>query len=224
MIRAVFLDAVDTLLFPEPSAVVKYVQVAHAAGSRLTPEAIAQRFRAAFRREERLDLDAGLRTDERRERRRWRDIVATVLDDVPDPPACFDELWDWFGRPGAWHVAEDAGPTLAELARRGLVLGVASNFDSRLRAVVAGHQPLSPVRHLVISSEVGWRKPARPFFDRIAETVGVPPSEVLFVGDHEENDVRGARAAGMRALLLAGSGGGQDSITRLGDLLRVDFH
>src|SRR5579884_3522174 len=92
-VRAVFFDAVGTLIHPEPPAGAVYAAVGRAAGSRLDPAAIAARFQAAFRAEEAADLRHGLRTSPGREVERWRHIVATVLDDVRDPEGCFRELW-----------------------------------------------------------------------------------------------------------------------------------
>src|SRR5438128_401117 len=128
MIRAVFFDAVGTLLEPDPPAAEVYFDVARRQGSRLSLEAIRTRFRTAFRAEDDLDRTAGWRTDEVREERRWRSIVASVLDDVADGEACFRELWSHFASPGAWRCLEGVAETLAELARRELHLGMASNF------------------------------------------------------------------------------------------------
>jgi putative hydrolase of the HAD superfamily len=115
-------------------------------------------------------------------------------------------LWDHFARPAAWRYLPGAGAVLAELARRGYALGVASNFDRRLRSVVAGLPELAPVRHIVISAEVGWRKPAPAFFAALTAAVGGRPDEVLLVGDDFANDYAGATAAGLRAVLLDPAG------------------
>jgi putative hydrolase of the HAD superfamily len=66
--------------------------------------------------------------------------------------------------------------------------------------VVAGRPELQALRHLVISSEVGWRKPATEFFEELCRQVGVPPAETAFVGDDPVNDVEGAAAAGLCAV------------------------
>src|SRR5438132_1602800 len=95
-IRAVFFDAVGTLIYPEPNAADVYTAVGRRYGSRLTTEVIAPRFRSAFQAEEALDLRNDLRTYEAREVLRWRRIVAAVLDDVSDAEACFRELFEHF--------------------------------------------------------------------------------------------------------------------------------
>jgi putative hydrolase of the HAD superfamily len=201
-VRAVFLDAVGTLLHPDPPAAAVYLAVARRFGSRLDLATIATRFAAAFNVQEELDLRAGLRNDEGREVARWRAIVGTVLDDVSDPGACFRELYGHFARPDAWRPDPAAPAVLASLAGRGYTLGIASNFDHRLRGVAAGLPELRTVRHLVISSEVGWRKPAAAFFRAVCGAAGLGAGQVLFVGDDFANDYEGPRAAGMQALLL----------------------
>jgi putative hydrolase of the HAD superfamily len=201
-VRAVAFDAVGTLIAPDPPPPAVYRDVGRRYGSRLELATIRDRFRAAFRREEERDRATGWRTDDAREQDRWRRIVAAVLDDVTNLEACFRELWDHFARPAAWGCLPGAGAMLADLARRGYTLGIASNFDRRLRTVVAGLPELAPVRHIVISAEVGWRKPAPAFFAALVAAVGCAPGEVLLVGDDYENDYAGATAAGLRAVLL----------------------
>lgn len=207
MIRAVFFDAVGTLIEPWPSAIEVYEEMGRRHGSSLARSEIASRFRSAFRREDDIDRQAHWQTSEEREQRRWRHIVAAVLDDVKDGEACFRALWQHFARPEAWHCLEGADPVLAELERRGYTLGMASNFDSRLRSVAGGLMELRPVRSLIISSESGWRKPAAQFFERVVNAARVSAEEVLFVGDDPLNDGEGSRAAGMGVALLGGERG-----------------
>jgi putative hydrolase of the HAD superfamily len=204
---AVFFDAVGTLIYPDPPAAAVYAAVARSLGSRLTEAEIAARFHTAFAREEAFDRANGLRTSEERERRRWRHIVAEVLPEVCDGERCFAELFAHFARSDAWRCDPDAGAVLAELERRGYVLGMASNYDGRLRAVAAELPELRPLRHLVISSEVGWRKPAPEFFAEVCRRTGLTAAEILLVGDDRANDYEGATAAGLRAVLV-GEGSG----------------
>jgi putative hydrolase of the HAD superfamily len=222
-VRAIYFDAVGTLLHPEPPAAAVYALAGQRFGSRLDPATIATRFRAAFRRQEDRDHAHGLRTDEEREVERWRAIVGEVLDDVTDAAACFQELYDHFACPESWRCDAEAEATLLRLAEQGYQLGLASNFDRRLHGVVAGLAALRLVRHLVISSEVGWRKPAAGFFQSMCRLSALRPSQILLVGDDAGNDYEGARAAGLHALLFDPRGKepipGDGRITRLSDLL-----
>src|SRR5437588_68351 len=131
-VRAIFFDAVGTLIRPEPPAPRIYEEVGRRYGGRLAAGDISSRFRSAFQCEEKHDYRQALRTSEVREMERWRQIVATVLDDVSDQDACFRELFDHFSRPQAWSCDPEAATTLAELASRGYALGLASNYDGRL--------------------------------------------------------------------------------------------
>ncbi len=198
----VFFDAVGTLIHPDPPAPVVYAAVGRCLGSRLDEATIATRFRTAFRRQEEADYAGNLRTDETREIARWRVIVREVLDDVSDAEACFQGLYAHFAHPDAWRCEPETAEVLSALAARGLLLGIASNFDHRLRGLVEDMPALRPVKHLVISSEIGWRKPAREFFRAMCRVVDSPPEEILYVGDDPVNDYEGARTAGMRSLLL----------------------
>jgi putative hydrolase of the HAD superfamily len=219
---AVVFDAVGTLLHPEPPAHRVYAEVGRRRGSRLDDDTIRRRFRAAFARQEEVDRAAGWRTDEGREVERWRRIVAETLDDLPDPSACFRELYDHFARPSGWRVDADAGPVLSALRARGLTVGVASNFDERLRSVLAGFPLLADLSPVVVSAEVGWRKPAPAFFAVLVGRCEVAAGRVLLVGDDRGNDYYGARAAGLWAVLLdptGKAGGGVDRVGRLAELV-----
>jgi putative hydrolase of the HAD superfamily len=96
----------------------------------------------------------------------------------------------------------DAAPTLAALRGAGLRLAVVSNWDCSLRSVLAGVGLAGAVDAVVVSAEIGVQKPdARIFAAAVAE-LRRRPGESLFVGDSIDIDVAGARAAGLRAVLL----------------------
>jgi putative hydrolase of the HAD superfamily len=220
--RAVFFDAVGTLLFPEPSALVVYAQVARRAGLELSAAEVRERFLAAYREEEAADRLAGWTTSEQREEARWRRIVTDTLRGVPDPDASFRELYDHFAKPAAWRVDPHAEFLFAKLRDRGLTLGMGSNYDARLWPVLAGFPELAAVRdRVVISAGVGFRKPAAEFFREVARAAGCGPGEVLFVGDDVENDYEGATAAGLRAVLLAPRGAHPRAEHSVGELRQL---
>lgn len=56
--------------------------------------------------------------------------------------------------------------------------------------------------HIVVSSEVKWRKPHPEIFRRALELLDVRPSETVFVGDNINEDIKGAIDAGMQAVLV----------------------
>ena len=201
----IFFDAVGTLLHPEPAAPEVYASIGRRFGTRLDGTTIAARFRVAFRRQEEADYADGLHTDEKREFERWRAIVAEVLDDVSDGEACFQELYAHFARPDAWYCLPEIAEVMQTLTARGHVLGIASNFDHRLRGLVENLPTLRSIHHIVVSSEIGWRKPASAFFAEIARRTDAPVERILYVGDDPINDYEGAQTAGIRAVLLDAS-------------------
>jgi putative hydrolase of the HAD superfamily len=220
-LKAVFFDAVGTLISPRAPVSRTYVEFARRHGAEVDEERMRQAFREAFVRQEKVDSHDGWRTDEARERLRWQSIVEEVLAPLDAGP-CFGELWDWFSRPEAWCVEPQAGDVLGELDRRGMTLGIASNFDGRLQKVLAGFTEFAPLRdRCVISSLVGWRKPAKEFFQAVAHAAGCVPGEILYVGDDLRNDIHGATSAGLRAVLFdpEGRGEGGQRVRQMRDLL-----
>lgn len=205
-ISAVYFDAVGTLLFPSEPVHKTYHEFGQRYGSRLQPADVHSRLRSAFQRQEQADAQAGWTTSEPREFDRWRTIVAEVFSDA-DHETCFRELWDWYSLPSSWNVADGTSDLLAKLSRD-FVVGLASNFDSRLLNLVSYFPELTPIGdRCVISSVVGYRKPSAFFFAAVADAANAPPNRVLYVGDDRRNDYEGALAAGMRAVLVEPSSG-----------------
>jgi putative hydrolase of the HAD superfamily len=224
MIRAIVYDAVGTLIHVKPSVAALYVEVARRHGGRLDEAEVRRRFSRAFARQEQIDRDRAWRTDEARERERWQDIVAEVLDDTSNPCACFEMLWHTFSKPDAWTVDTDAASVIAACRERGLMQAIASNFDGRLRGLIERMPELHGLAPIVVSSEVGWRKPAPEFFERLLHALDLPASDVLFVGDDRVNDFDAAKRAGMHAVLLDPAKkhvDGVERITRLNELITL---
>jgi putative hydrolase of the HAD superfamily len=100
----------------------------------------------------------------------------------------------------------DVRPALEALRRRGLRLVAASNWDCSLPDVLA-RMGLGDLLDGAVSSAVaGAGKPDPAVFHQALAVAGCGASEAVFVGDSLENDVEGARRAGLRALLVQRSG------------------
>ncbi len=201
-IRAIAFDAVGTLIEPWPGVARAYGMAAAEQGVELAEDVIRGRFAKAFAKD---DSASGHRTDEASERVRWRGIVAECLPELSakQADAAFETLWDHFADARNWRLFPDAVDVLNALAGDGLKLCVASNFDSRLRQVWAGLTlAKSPLSKLVISSEVGVRKPGEGFYAAVTRVLELPPEEILFVGDDFENDFRMPRQMNFRTVLI----------------------
>jgi putative hydrolase of the HAD superfamily len=199
----VLFDAVGTLLRPVPCVAEVYADVGRRFGCELSETEIARRFAAAFAAQEQIDRRwLGGRTSEPRERDRWRRIVGRVFGRPAALEPIFAALWEHFGRAQSWQLDPAAGPLWQELSARGLQLGLASNFDSRLLAICSGKPVLADCRRVFVSSLVGWKKPSVEFFRAIERELTLPATQIMLVGDDLDNDYRAALHAGWRALLL----------------------
>lgn len=132
---------------------------------------------------------------------------------------CWDE---------AAELAPDALPTLDGLRARGVRTGVCSNAPfppEMVRRQLCGKGITRRADAVVLSSEVGRRKPAPELYEAALRALGVAAAETLYVGDKVREDFEGPRAAGMRAVLCTALARHQPpaevpTITRLEELLQ----
>jgi putative hydrolase of the HAD superfamily len=104
-------------------------------------------------------------------------------------------------------VFDDVVPALRALRAGGTRLVVASNWDWSLHEVLSRVGLEGLVDGVVTSAEVGARKPAVAVFERALAVAGVPAARAIHVGDSFEEDIVGARAAGVEPVLIRRDGG-----------------
>jgi HAD superfamily hydrolase (TIGR01549 family) len=106
----------------------------------------------------------------------------------------------------AWERSEnfdlydDVLPTLAQLRAHGLKLGLVSNGGREISDFVIHHG--LDVDCAVASRAHGWIKPHESIFRAALDLIGVAPTDAVMVGDSVEDDIDGAAALGMRAVLI----------------------
>ena len=115
-----------------------------------------------------------------------------------------------------FELFEDALPVLDDLRTRGLKLGLLSNTGRDLDVFVAHHGV--DVDAILTSRIHGKTKPHETIFRRMLELLDVAPDEAVMVGDQVEDDVEGAIAIGMRAVLVDREGRFPEHDGRLDDL------
>ena len=91
--------------------------------------------------------------------------------------------------------------TLSYLREKGFGLCVVSNFDHAptARGLLEKFGIADFFSHVVISEEVGWRKPHEKIFETALRKLGISASEAIFIGDDPEADVMGSAGCGMDA-------------------------
>jgi putative hydrolase of the HAD superfamily len=203
-VKAVLLDGMGTLLrlVPPAPALAEQLGVDVATAER------AFRAEVAYYLEHQLEGSDATRLADLR--RRSADVLAAAAG--VDPAGALEALM------GAlrFEAFEDAAPALAELHARSLRLVVVSNWDCSLPEVLERVGLLALVDAVVTSAEVGVAKPAPAVFQAGLDAAGCDPADAVHVGDSVKNDFEGARAAGIRALLL--SRGGRGDLTTLAQL------
>jgi putative hydrolase of the HAD superfamily len=105
------------------------------------------------------------------------------------------------GFPNACVLFPDAVETLSCLRTSGLKLGLITNGSIRMQSRKLECLALSPLFDTILISDAeGIRKPDRQIFHRALDRLDTSPAQAVFVGDHPDVDVAGARAAGMHAI------------------------
>jgi HAD superfamily hydrolase (TIGR01549 family) len=99
-----------------------------------------------------------------------------------------------------FELYEDALPVLEALRGHGLKLGLVSNTGRDLDEFVAHHG--LEVNAVVGSRAFGRTKPHPAIFQEVLSRLEVEPADAAMVGDSPEDDVEGARAAGIQGAFL----------------------
>jgi putative hydrolase of the HAD superfamily len=172
----------------------------------------AEEVEAAFRRvwsEHDGIGDLRSHSDEKIEKEFWRKIVTAVFKNFKGLKAFdpfFDELHDLFAEPGVWKLYPEVEEVLRSLKEQKFILGMVSNWDSRLLKLCAGLGIGRYFDFKVISAVFGAAKPNPKIFKEALKKANALAGEVVHVGDSLEDDVRGAHLAGIKAIWLDRTG------------------
>jgi putative hydrolase of the HAD superfamily len=222
-IEAVLLDVGGTLIECRPSAAELYASTLSRWGPSVRGEEVEPIFRAAWEQATQAHPPGLDRYHELKggEREWWGALLRRVLGELGHPAPwepVLDELFEAFSSPELWHVYPEVHEVLVELRRRGLRLGVLSNWDSRLPALLARLDLAAYFDAVLVSALEGIEKPAPEIFERAAARLRADPRVCLHAGDSPLDDVRGAEAAGVFAVLVDREWRFGDGIRRIRDL------
>jgi putative hydrolase of the HAD superfamily len=203
---AILLDALGTLVALEPPAPRLRAELSRRFGLEVSEDQAARAIGAEIAYY-RAHLDEG--RDEgglRALRRRCAGVLRAEL------PAGgleleLDPLVDALLASLRFTAFGDVRPALVAARARGQRLVVASKWDVSLHGVLRalGLEPL--LDGILTSAGAGARKPAPAIFEQALVLAGTTPEQAIHVGDSVEEDVAGARAAGIEPVLVRRDGG-----------------
>jgi putative hydrolase of the HAD superfamily len=208
MTRAVFLDALGTLVELEPP----WISIRDMVPAEVSDERLIEALKAemAYYKEHAHEGRDEASLAELRER------CARIVSERLGMDVGVDELVAAI----RFSPYPDAVPALSGLRDRGLSLVSVSNWDCSLPRVLDGCGLGELLDGTITSAEAGSRKPDPKIFEQALELAGCDASDALHVGDTAEEDVVGARAAGIRPLLIDRDGGNGD----IASLEEIDQH
>jgi putative hydrolase of the HAD superfamily len=214
VLRAVLFDVDFTLSRPGPElGPDAYRRVGAGHGLALDPDRYEEARLAAF---------AGLRSHPElvHDEEIWiaftADIVRGMGGDAGGARACAVEIVQRWEDHANFDLYDDAVPVLEEVRRHGLRIGLISNGQRDLEDFARHH--LLDVDVAVGSKSHGRTKPHASIFESALSALGVSAPEAVMVGDSYADDIEGARALGMRAILLDRDGLAPDEPDRIPDL------
>lgn len=205
-LRAVFFDVGNTLIYPYPSVSEVCQHVLAEAGHVRDLDAITELMPLVDAYyEDRYRADDTFWTNEEETSSVWvgmYSLLCTKLGIDGDATVLARRVYDEFGKAERWRPYDDVLPAFERLRRRGLRIGIISNWDARLVGLMESLGASEFLDVVISSADVGLRKPDPRIFQLACSRVGVAPAEAAHVGDHAYADVLGASTAGMRAVLI----------------------
>jgi putative hydrolase of the HAD superfamily len=204
---AVLFDAAGTLIELREPVGETYAHVARKHGVTISPKQLEVAFRGAFRAAPAMAFPgASIEDVSQLEKAWWRRVVSNTFRAAdrdakfPDFDEFFEDLFDVMGRPQTWREVPGTRGLLMRLRSLRWAIAIVSNFDRRLPNILQGLGLAELFDTVVLCSDVGAAKPEAAIFHCALERLQVPASQAVVVGDDEELDIAGARAAGLRAI------------------------
>lgn len=207
--KVIFLDAVGTLFGVQGNVGKVYGKIAREFKVQAPSDAINEAFYQSFSQASPLAFpDTPLMELPEREYQWWYDIAKItmesvgVLDQFDDFDHFFNRLYGYFALPDAWFVYPDVKKMLYAWRENDIELGIISNFDTRIYALLDVFGLTSYFKTITLSSVSGVAKPNPKIFQVALRKHHCAPNQAMHVGDSVENDYKGAKAAGLRPYLL----------------------
>jgi HAD superfamily hydrolase (TIGR01662 family) len=115
---------------------------------------------------------------------------------------CAAEIYAEWAACQHFFLYDDVSPALRELATRGFKIGLISNSHRSMASLLDHFELNGLIRAAVSSADHGYMKPHRSIFDATLKLLDATAEEAVMVGDSLAHDIKGARQAGMRGILV----------------------
>ncbi|NJK30115.1 MAG: HAD-IA family hydrolase [Acaryochloris sp. RU_4_1] len=205
----IFLDAVGTLFGVRGTVGEIYSQFAEQAGVKVNSQSLNQAFIDSFLAAPKAAFPGVAPPDLPRHEFVWWQGIAQqafaevgVLNLFADFDSFFQRLFDHFATPEPWLVYPEVPQVLNQWRQQGIRLGVISNFDSRLYAVLKALELQDYFESVTISTEVGAAKPQAQMFAAAVAKHQIPVHTAWHIGDSWQDDYEGAENAGLKGIWL----------------------
>lgn len=206
MIKAVFFDVGNTLLYPHPSVSHVVFEILAEEGHEIALSAIEDLMPLVDEfYEDRYRSDDTFWTNEAETSAVWVGMYSLLCRQLglhADAERLALRVYDEFGHASRWRVYPDVAPAFDRLVARGLRIGLISNWDRRLSGIIEGLGLSESLSTIVSSADVGLHKPDPRIFELACARLGVSPAHAAHVGDHHYADILGAKAVGMKPVLI----------------------
>lgn len=207
--KVIFLDAVGTLFGVRSSVGQVYGDLARQVGVETNADELDKAFYRSFKSAPRMAFPDAPVTDIPHLEYRWWQAVAAdtfqridALKQFDNFDAFFSDVYQHFTTAAPWVVYTDTIASLERWQRLGITLGVISNFDSRLYTVLETLSLKPYFESVTISTEVGVAKPDARIFQAALQKHGCAAGQAWHVGDSRAEDFEGAKAAGLKPILV----------------------
>ena len=214
----ILFDIDGTLIDHNQAEAIAVAALRHRLGVSEPGGAFLERWRTALERHYSGYLAGELSIQEQR-RERLREVVEPTLSDTAADELIAAYIDDYLL---ACRLYSDVEPTLARLSA--YRMGIISNGE---RNQQQGKLERTGIAHyfdaLILSTECGMAKPAPGIFQLACVSMGVPPSQAVYVGDRQDVDAEAARRAGLLGIWLNRSAvaHNDDPRTRIDSLLTL---
>jgi putative hydrolase of the HAD superfamily len=214
--KAVFFDVGGTMIRVHPSVGDVYARHARDFGFSGTPDELNVGFRSQWKKMGGIE-SLGNKSGPEAEEKFWKDLVFEVfqpLGGLKRFDEYFELIFEVFRDDSNWKIHEDVieSRIFEKLNAQGIILGVISNWDSRLTSTLENLKLADHFKFILPSAVVGSAKPDNKIFEEALRLSGVKPQDACHIGDEVKTDIVGARNVGIHGILIDRDNRFDDSI------------